>query len=422
MKIRAPRRRSNLAEGDMTGDSGAREAVPGGSPIRVLVFLEAAAVDGVAKPVLEFAREAVRHRREGAALDISLAVFSRRTELDQYFIRAVQECGLPLTVIHERHVFDFGVIPQLRAVVRTCHPDMIWTNAVKTHFLVRFAGLRKGCGWTAFHHGYTTTSFRNRLYNQLDRWSLRAADRVLTVCAAFAADLERSCAARERISVQRLPFRPFPAVPPDRAVRLRRELGLAGETRVLVSIGRLSKGKGHADLIRAIARLRDRAPDLPCCLLVVGRGPEQAGLTRLCRKLGLADAVRLVGYQVDVRPYLALADAFVLRSHSEGSPNVLLEAIAAGVPVVATSVGGVPEMVENEKHALLVPARDGGGVAGAIERILRDPQLCGRLTSAGREIVDRHAPETCFQWMVSNLLDGVVPGRVSQDASRGPKP
>lgn len=422
MEIRSAGMKVHLAKNNITGDSEARQAVPGGSPIRVLVFLEAAAVDGVAKPVLEFAREAARLRRQDVALDISLAVFSRRTEPEQYFIRAVQECGVPLTVIHEKHVFDFGVIPQLRAVVRTFRPDTIWTNGVKLHFLVRFAGLHKGRGWTAFHHGYTTTNLKNRLYNQLDRWSLRAADRVVTVCASFAADLERSGAAREPISVQHLPFRPFPAVPPDRAILLRRELGLAGEMRVLVTVGRLSKEKGHDDLIRAVARLRDQAPDLPCCLLVVGRGPEQAGLTRLCRKLGLADTVRLVGYRDDVMPYLALADVFVLPSHSEGSPNVLLEAIAAGVPVVATSVGGVPEMVENEKHALLVPDRDVAGLASAIERILRDPELRGRLTSAGREIIDRHSPETCFQSMVSSLLDGVGPDRASPDASRGAKP
>ncbi|HEY1220766.1 MAG: glycosyltransferase [Bryobacteraceae bacterium] len=400
---------ANLAEDNMAVDSGVREGVPGGSPIRVLVLLEAAAIDGVAKPILEFAREAVRLRREKTALEVSLAVFSRRGEPAEHFIRAVQECGVPLTVIRERHVFDFGVIPQLHSVVRSCQPDVIWTNGVKTHFLVRFSGLNKGCGWTAFHHGYTTTTFKTKLYNQLNRWSLRAADRVLTVCAAFAAELERNCAARERIRVQDLPFRPFPAISPDRAVRLRRELGLGEDTRVLVTIGRLSKEKGHADLIRAIARLRDRAPDLPCCLLVVGSGREEARLTRLCGKLGLEGAVRLVGYQEDVRPYLALADVFVLSSHSEGSPNVLLEAMAAEIPVVATSVGGVPEMMENEKHALLVPDRDVPALAGAIERVLRDSQLRGRLTSAGSEVVNRHAPETCFRSMVRNLLDRAVP-------------
>ena len=406
----------NVAESNMTGDRGLRAAAPGGSPTRVLVFLEAAAIDGVAKPVLEFAREAARLRLQESALDISLAVFTRRTEPEGCFVRAVQECRLPLTVIHEKHVFDFGVIPQLRAVVRACDPDLIWTNGVKVHFLARFAGLHEGHRWTAFHHGYTSTNLKNRLYNQLDRWSLRRADRVLTVCAAFASDLEHSGAARERISVQRLPFRPFPAIPTDRAAQLRRELGLSAETRVVVNIGRLSKEKGHADLVRAIAGLRHQAPDLPCCLLVLGRGPEQAGLTRLCRKLGLGGAVRLVGYQNDIRPYLALADVFVLPSHSEGSPNVLLEAIAAGVPVVATSVGGVPEMVENEQHALLVADRDVAGLAGAIERILRDPQLGSRLTSAGRAIIDRRAPEACFQSMLSSLLCGVEPDHVSTGA------
>lgn len=391
-----------------------RRAVPGDPPIRVLVILEAATIDGVAKPILEFAREAARLGPETAILEVSLAAFNRRRpELDHRFVRAVQECGSPLIVIHERHVFDFGVIPQLRATVQRCQPDVIWTNGVKTHLLVRLAGLHKGRRWLAFHHGYTATNLKIRLYNQLNRWSLRAAGQVATVCVVFAADLERSGVEPERICVQRLPFRPFSAVAPDRAVRLRRELGLHAGTSVLVSIGRLSKEKGHADLVRAVARLRHRARDLPCCLLVVGNGPEQSGLTRLCRKLGLTGEVRLVGYQEDVRPYLALADVFVLPSHSEGSPNALLEAMAVGVPVVATSVGGIPDMVESEKNALLVEDRDVSGLAEAIERILRDLQLRERLTSAGYEVIARYAPETCFLSILSNLLSDGVPARAS---------
>jgi glycosyltransferase involved in cell wall biosynthesis len=134
---------------------------------------------------------------------------------------------------------------------------------------------------------------------------------------------------------------------------------------------------------------------------LVGAGPERGRLEELCRSLNLTDAVILAGHKDDIDPYYGIADVFLLPSVSEGCPNVLLEAMAAGVPVVATAVGGVPEVVKHGRDAILVNAHDRAGLASATAQILRDHQLRDRLISFARGIVAQKTPEAYFRSIVS---------------------
>ncbi len=161
------------------------------------------------------------------------------------------------------------------------------------------------------------------------------------------------------------------------------------ETRVVLSVGRLSKEKGHATLIRAMAELPPMSSD-QVRLIIVGDGPERAPLISHCARLDLSGIVRFVGYRRDVAPYYAIADVFVLPSFSEGSPNVLLEAMDGGVPIVATAVGGIPEMIHDREQGLLVPAGDAPAIARAIAALLNDAELGKTLARP----LDRRSPPT----------------------------
>ena len=327
------------------------------SPLRILIILEARSITGPAKAVLEVTQEAFRYNEVSPCAEISLLVFLRN-ETENTLTRIVQASGIALEIVTERGAFDWRIIPQLRAIVNRIKPDIVWTNAVKAHFLARIAGLNRQAKWVAFHHGYTTTALRTRMYNQLDRWSLKRAERVVTVCGQFASQMASQGISADRIRVQHMPIRAKEQVSRNEATRLRCELGIADTTRVVLSVSRLSREQGHDDLLRAMARARGLAPSIPMHLLVVGSGPELEALKETCRDLGLLERVSFLGQQEGVSPYYAIADVFVISSHSEGSPNVLLEAMDAGVPIVATLVGGVPEILTNEQEALLVKSRD----------------------------------------------------------------
>jgi glycosyltransferase involved in cell wall biosynthesis len=374
--------------------------------IRTLVILEAETLTGPAKAVLEFAREAKRasHPR----IELTILTFARN-DAESDFARAVREEGIPIEIVRERGRFDTAVLARLREIVRERKPDVLWTNAVKSHFLARAAGLHRMTRWMAYHHGYTTTDWATRAYNQLDRWSLRVPDRFVTVCNAFASDSEARGVRRERIRVEPVPIRPSTAEP-DGGDALREKLRITREETVLLAVGRLSKEKGHAELLRAVAHLHSARPAQRLRLLLVGGGPEERSLRSLCAELKIDHLVVFCGHQPRVRDYYTAADIFALPSHSEGSPTVLLEALDAGVPVVATAVGGIPEMVTNEVNSLLTPRGDIAALATAIGRLIGDPALRERFRAAGREVLIRYSPERYFRniaCLLSEIAQGV---------------
>jgi len=126
----------------------------------------------------------------------------------------------------------------------------------------------------------------------------------------------------------------------------------------------------------------------------VGDGPERGRIEKLVARLGLTDRVTFAGQQDSAEPYYAMADVAVLSSLSEGSPNALLEAMAAGVPVVATAVGGIPEIVTDGESALLVRPGDVGAMSTAIARLLVDEPLALAVAERSRTLIrERHTPE-----------------------------
>jgi glycosyltransferase involved in cell wall biosynthesis len=368
--------------------------------IRVVAMLEAHSITGTAKGVLEFAKEAANGYSGLPKIDLSILTFDRG-QGENYLTKAIHDIGTPLDIVSERHRFDTNVIPQLQAAVEKRRADLIWSNSVKSHFLVRWAELNRSRRWVAFHHGYTTTDTKMHIYNQLDRWSLPAADRVMASSAAFAEELERKNILPDHIHVQHMPIRPFVRVSEKQKAELRHQLSFDDPTRVLLCVGRLSREKGHADLVRAFPKMRELAGDLKVRLVLVGEGPERPRIESLSRRMNLTAFITIAGQQNDVNPYYGIADVLLLPSHSEGCPNVLLEAMAAGVPVVATAVGGIPEVATNGKDAILVKNHDTEGLAFAAVELLKNQQLRDRLVTNAREIVSRKSPKAYFESVAS---------------------
>lgn len=163
---------------------------------------------------------------------------------------------------------------------------------------------------------------------------------------------------------------------------VRAELGLPDDAPVIGTVGNLKVAKGHVHLIRAIALLRHHVPDVRAVL--VGQGPEEARLREEIATLGLTDHVVLAGFRDDAPRVTAAFDVFVLSSLYEGLPISLLEALALGKPAVLTAVGGIPEVVQHGREALLVPAGDAQALADTLRTLLSDDALRARLGAAAR--------------------------------------
>jgi L-malate glycosyltransferase len=214
------------------------------------------------------------------------------------------------------------------------------------------------------------------------RWTRRLCDRVVAVSeASRQALIERERCDPGRIVViengvdcQR--FRPRE---PD---AVRRALELPSDAIVVGGIGRLSPKKGFHDLVAAVGRLL--ATGLPVELVLVGEGPERARLEAEARAAGLEGRVRFLGHRSDVQDLYSAFDVFVLPSYEEGSPNALLEAMASGCPVIATAVGGTPEILGDSSLGRLISPGDPEALAAALGELLEDAALRRRLGEAAR--------------------------------------
>jgi glycosyltransferase involved in cell wall biosynthesis len=211
--------------------------------------------------------------------------------------------------------------------------------------------------------------------------------RLATIWTANAEAVARVLSQRESINPRRIAVIPT-AVDTERFSpgtadpEVRQRLGAAPGSALLISVGRLDKLKGHSTLIEAFALVAAKKPNVR--LAFVGEGAERDVLQAQTRARGLGDRITFAGGIGDVVPYLRAADLFVLASNTEGMPGAVLEAMAVGLPIVATAVGGTPEAVSDGETGLLVPPRDPDRCAAAVERLLDIAALARQMGQRAR--------------------------------------
>lgn len=350
--------------------------------LRLLALIEATTLTGPARNLRQFAAQAAD------SVQLEVATFLRG-QASNSFIETLRADGIPVHVIPERSAFDHRVIDALVDLAERLDPDVVQTHAVKSHFLARCAGWPRRWPWVAFHHGYTWPTFKARLFNQLDRWSLPAARRVITVSRPFRQELIAQGVEPERITVVHNAIDLGEWTAPDDGVRLRQEFGIGATEPVAVIIGRLSAEKNHELMFEALRILHDQG--VPLRLVCVGEGPARPLLESRLRAEGWqGTAVILAGQREEIRPFYAMADVAVLPSRSEGSPNALLEAMAMRVPVVATAVGGVPEIATSGENALLVPSGNAQALSQAIATLLASREEARRMADLAYAHVREH--------------------------------
>ncbi len=271
---------------------------------------------------------------------------------------------------------DLAGLFELYVLFRRECPDIVHANSSKAGLLGRLAAFAAGVPIRVFTaHGWAFAA-RTGLTARCYRWADRLVRPLttVTVCVSehdrLAGIRARTCSADRTILIRN-------GIPLDSAPRARH---FERARPLLVSVGRLKAPKDFLTLVRAFALLPADAFEA----LIVGEGPGRARLERELRRLGLEGRVTLAGERADVTAVLAFSDVFVLASLSEGLPVSVLEAMAAELPVVATSVGGIPELVVDGKTGLLVRPRDPKALRDALARLLDDRDLRRRLGAIGR--------------------------------------
>lgn len=230
-----------------------------------------------------------------------------------------------------------------------------------------------------------------------DRALARLTDRAIAVSGSTRDFLVRERfvpEARVRVIWNGAPLAEFAPVARERALALRRELGLPDDELVIGAIGRLNEQKGHRHLLDAAAQVFAKHK---ARLLIVGDGDLMPALSEQARRLGIAERVVFAGHRSDVPPLLGAIDVFCIASLYEGTPLTLFEAMAAGKPVVSTSVDGCREVIEDGRTGLLVPPRDPAALAAALLRVLDDSELRLRLGENALAASRRYDVDACVR-------------------------
>jgi len=284
-------------------------------------------------------------------------------------------------------VDDLRALGELAAIAREFRPDIVHTHLAKAGTLGRLAG--RIAGAHAIVHTYHGTVFRgyfgrttSRAFVQIERTLSHLTTRIVAITPGQRRELIELGIGDDRKVVEiplGLDLAPF-LQPLDRA-DARSRLGLPADKPVVAIVARLVPVKNVSLFLRAMLSVPSGFA------LIVGDGELRSSLEAEATDLGIADRTRFVGWQSGMRAVYAAADIVALTSHNEGSPVSIIEAMAAGRPIVATAVGGVPDVVRNGVDGLLVPPGDGDALAAAINSLVADPLRRDRLAAAARTSV-----------------------------------
>ncbi len=296
--------------------------------------------------------------------------------------------GLACHRLPSRSGLDPRGVADLAALLRRLGAGLLVTHGYKPNILGRLASWKAGVPTVAVSRGWTGENRKIRFFEALDRLFLRLADRVVAVSDGQRDKIVASGVPARKVTVIHNAINLDEMPGPDAAAPERGRLGIPGTALVVGTAGRLSPEKGHRDLVRAAAKVLRHGEDVH--FVVWGEGALRAQIERDIRDHGLSGRFHLPGFRKDVRRHFHELDMFVLPSLTEGLSNVILEAFACAKPVVATAVGGNPEVVEDGISGLLTAAGDADALAGALLRLAAAADLRAAMGEAGRRRVAEH--------------------------------
>ena len=357
------------------------------------------------------------------------AAHKNRSDAVQSGVRVI---ALPRLVRNLHPLSDLAAFFGLITIIRRERPRIVHTHTSKAGILGRWAA------WVCrvpviVHtpHGHVFFgyfgSLTTRLFILLERWTARITDALIALTPREKAEHIAQCITPVdafAIIHSGVDLKPFlalapsalsSATPPDSnpledagvsdgllrptetpvAETMRQNLGIPPGATVVATVGRLTAVKDQETLIRAVAECVRQGERL--FLVLLGEGDLRADLEALCERLGIAENVRFTGWQPDVARLMVTCDLFCLPSRNEGMGKVLVEAMALGKPIVASDVGGIPDLVRSGENGLLVPVGDVTAWAQAIRELVRNPDLRRRMGETGRRIAPAYSVEAMIK-------------------------
>jgi glycosyltransferase involved in cell wall biosynthesis len=374
-------------------------------PLRVLELRCADGAGGGPEKTILYGAARTDRRRFAVTVCYIRNVVDEAFDVD----RRAEKLGLDYTEIRQRHGFDPALLPAARRLVRARRIDLVHAHDYKTNLLALVLARLEGVIPLSTVHGWTGNSWRERwVYYPADKRLLARFPRLIAVSGEIRRELIRHGAHPERVTTVLNGIDPERFRRDDRREAARARFGLAPGEIALGAVGRLARQKRFDLLLQAFARLRQERPHVR--LLIAGEGELREDLQAEADRLGLGASCRLLGHVRDVVELHHALDVLVQSSEYEGTPNVVLEAMALETPVVATDVGGTSELLRDEMDGLIVAPGDPEALAAAVRRTLVEPEDTARRVRAARRRIERelsfesrmHAVEAIYEELAAD--------------------
>jgi glycosyltransferase involved in cell wall biosynthesis len=375
----------------------------GREPVRILRLVARLNMGG---PALHVAYLAKGLEDRGYATTLAAGTLARGESSMSFVADELDVKVIPIPQLHRdvSPFYDTQSVAGIVRLMRRLRPHILHTHTAKAGAIGRLAALAAADARPPIvvhtFHGHVLRGYfdpvRTKAFREIERQLARHTTRLVAVSPEVRDDLVAiGVAPAEKFTVIRLGIE-LDARITSGGARSREELralfGVPPDRFLVGWIGRMTAIKRLDDVLRAFAELRSRGIDATLCL--VGDGPDRADVERRAHELGIARHILSVGYQRDVAPYYAAFDTLLLPSANEGTPVVAIESLTAGKPVVATRVGGVPDVVEDGVDGFLVSVGDVASMASALERLARDPELAAAMGRAGSgSVIERYRVE-----------------------------
>jgi glycosyltransferase involved in cell wall biosynthesis len=333
---------------------------------------------------------------------VEVATLTSRTTGTHPFVERLQQDGIRVSDIQTDRLDYLAESRAVTALLAKRKADVLHTHVYHADTVGYVAASQLGVPQVATMHGFTGGGIRLAAYTKLDMWVLRRCAAVIAVSPNV-----RDCALSEDITPERVHlvpngYSPSPVTQLDRRAA-REALELSPKAPVIGWIGRLSEEKGADLAIQAFANVQRKSAEL--CM--VGDGPERINLELLARHARPAGRVHFAGRVNDAARYLQAFDALVLSSRTEGTPMVLLEAMAARIPIVTFAVGGVPAML-NPDSALMVAPGDVGGLSRALSFAIACPAAGTQRAVVARRMFDAEYTVSTSAWRTVRVYNSII--------------
>jgi glycosyltransferase involved in cell wall biosynthesis len=314
-----------------------------------------------------------------------------------------------------------GLVDDLTQYLRKYHIDMLCTHGYKANVVGHYAAKHADISWVPFVHGFTADALQVTLYERLEHSLLMRSPWIVCTSSTQARELGRLRRGRSApLVIPNAMLAPRLTGVSREPRTTREELGFANRAFVFGAAGRFNREKGHRFLLDAFALVQKMLPDQAVELLLLGEGREESSLRAQARRLGIEPRVCFAGFQQKPATWMNVMDCVVQPSLAEGMPNSVLEAMLLEVPVIATAVGGVPEVIVNGQTGLMVEPGSPVAMAEAMKKMVCSAPLRRQLAAKARRHVEEHfspaRQRTLLEMLYKNLLGDTFDMEVEERA------